>query len=108
MPEIVESAEQARDLDYSYRVLDRVLLVGAAKYVLVTAVMVYLHVSVVFVVLFAMTGLVATLVARGYFDRKRKQRLVRFLHPATGELSVPGGPKPLRWSTILWPSRRRS
>jgi hypothetical protein len=100
-PTIVEDADQARELDYSYAVLDRVLLLGGAKFVLVALLMVYLHLSVLFAGLVGLAGVASTVLLRRHFGRVRRERLSRFLHPATGELSVPGGPRQVTWGDLL-------
>ena len=46
-------------------------------------------------------GTAAFLGLRRYFGTIRRRRLGEFINPYTGELTVPGGPKPLRWIALF-------
>jgi hypothetical protein len=94
---VVENAEEARDLDYAYQVFDRVVLVGYGKIILVSALITYLGVSVILALVLVVAGAAWALWLRAIFGRERRRRLGQFAHPATGELSVPGGPRRLTW-----------
>jgi hypothetical protein len=52
--------------------------------------MVYLQMPLLVAGPVALAGVTLTELLRRRFDRVRRQRLRPFLHPATGELSVPG------------------
>jgi O-antigen/teichoic acid export membrane protein len=95
------AAEQARQVDYQFRLLDRLFLVGAVTYWLVAAILIVMNVPLVIAILFGVVGTVAFLGLRRYFGGIRRRRLGEFINPYTGELTVPGGPKPLRWIALF-------
>ena len=100
-PKIIEDAEEARQADYHVRLLDRLLLLAVPYYVVIAAFMVWLHVPLGVAVLIAALGIGGNVWFRRYFRRRSKLVLRNFLDPITGELSVPGGAKPLRWIDVL-------
>jgi hypothetical protein len=55
------------------------------------------NVSLIFGLLFGALGSASFVGLRRYFRGVRRRRLGEFINPYTGELTVPGGPKPLRW-----------
>jgi hypothetical protein len=95
------AAERARDVDYQFRLLDRLFLVGAVVYWLVAAILIVMDVPVIIAVLFGVAGTLSFLALRRYFNTVRRRRLGEFINPYTGELTVPGGPKPLRWAALF-------
>jgi hypothetical protein len=97
----VGSAEQAREVDYAFRLLDRLFLVGMLAYWLVAAIIIVTNVSLVFGLLFGALGSASFIGLRRYFGTVRRRRLGEFINPYTGELTVPGGPKPLRWNALF-------
>jgi hypothetical protein len=103
--EPIEGAEQARDVDYQFRLLDRLFLVGCLAYWLVAAILLVMHAPLWLALLFGAAGTGSFVGLRRYFGRIRRKRLGDYLNPVTGELTVPGGPKPLRWSALLRQSR---
>jgi hypothetical protein len=99
--EVVGTAEQAREVDYAFRLLDRLFLVGTLAYWLVAAIIIVTNVSLIFGLLFGALGTVSFLSLRRYFGNVRRRRLGEFINPYTGDLTVPGGPKPLRWNALF-------
>jgi len=95
------AAEQARQVDYHFRLLDRLFLVGAVTYWLVAAILIVMNVPLVVGLIFGVAGTAAFLGLRRYFGSIRRRRLGEFINPYTGELTVPGGPKPLRWIALF-------
>jgi hypothetical protein len=100
-PDAVKGAEEARDVDYQFRLLDRLFLVGCLTYWLVAAILVITHVALILALLFGAVGTGSFVWLRRYFSGIRRRRLGPYLNPVTGELTVPGGPKPLRWDAFF-------
>jgi hypothetical protein len=99
--EAAQGAEQARELDYQFRLLNRMFLVGCLAYWLVAAILLVTHVSPILALLFGALGTASFVALRRYFAGVRRRRLGPYLNPATGELTVPGGPKPVRWDALF-------
>ena len=99
--EPVPGAQQARDVDYQFRLLDRLFMVGAVVYWLVAAILLVMHVPLWLALLFGVGGTASFVGLRRYFWRIRRKRLSGYLNPVTGELTVPGGPKPVRLIALL-------
>jgi hypothetical protein len=95
------AVERARHVDYQFRLLDRLFLVGAVTYWLVAILLIVMDVPVIIAVLFGVAGTASFLGLRRYFGTVRRRRLGEFINPYTGELTVPGGPKPLRWAALF-------
>ena len=95
------ATERARQVDYQFRLLGRLFLVGAVVYWLVAAILIVMDVPVIIAVLFGVVGTVSFLALRRFFNTVRRRRLGEFINPYTGELTVPGGPKPLRWIALF-------
>src|ERR671935_1271353 len=100
-PETPGAIERARQVDYQFRLLDRLFLVGAVVYWLVAAILIVMDVPVILALLFGVVGTAAFLGLRRYFGSVRRRRLGQFINPYTGDLIVPGGPKPLRWDALF-------
>jgi hypothetical protein len=99
--DVVSSVEQAREVDYQFRLLNRLFLVGMLAYWLVAAIIIVTNVSLIFGLLFGALGTASFVGLRRYFGGVRRRRLGEFINPYTGELTVPGGPKPLRWDAFF-------
>jgi hypothetical protein len=95
------AAERARLVDYQFRLLDRLFLVGAVAYWLVAALLIVMDVPLVLALLFGVAGTASFLGLRRYFGTVRRRRLGEFINPYTDEITVPGGPKPLRWIALF-------
>src|SRR5919204_3793921 len=95
-PDTPGAIERARQVDYQFRLLDRLFMVGAVVYWLVAAILLGMHVPLWLALLFGVGGTASFVGLRRYFWRIRRKRLSGYLNPATGELTVPGGPKPVR------------
>jgi hypothetical protein len=95
------NAERARQVDYQFRLLDRLFLVGALTYWLVAAILIVMNVPLIIALVFGAVGTGSFLGLRRYFGGIRRRRLGEFINPYTGELTVPGGPKPLRWNALF-------
>jgi len=100
-PKIIEDAEEARQADYNARLLNRLLMLAVPYYLLISVFMVWIHVPVPVAVLIAAAAIGGNVWLRRYFKRRSKLVLRNFLDPITGELSVPGGAKPVRWIDVL-------
>jgi hypothetical protein len=99
--DVADDAERARDVDYQFRLLDRLFLVGAVAYWLVAAIFIVMNVPLILALLFGAVGTGSFLWLRRYFGAVRRKRLGEFINPYTGELTVPGGPKRLRWNALF-------
>ena len=100
-PKIIEDAEEARQADYNARLLNWMLVLALPYYVLIAVIMVWEHVPVPLAVLVAAVAIGGNVWVRRYFKRRSRLVLRNFLDPFTGELSVPGGAKPVRWIDVL-------
>lgn len=101
----ITDQDEAQRFDLSSRMQRYVLLLSGMYWVFIAALLnVAGRFSLVAAVLFALVGIVYTLVLIRRFAREHRARLSQFTDPMTGELRVPGGrlPLPPRLRRALW------
>jgi hypothetical protein len=100
---------EAQSFDLSSRVVRALLLVGGTQWLFVAALLgVRTSLPLAAVAAVALAGIAYTLAIVRYFARLHRARLVQFIDPVTGELSIPAGRLPMprrvqlgRWALVL-------
>jgi Flp pilus assembly protein TadB len=101
LPDLAETPDQAREIDYSVRAsIAGIWLMTAYSVPLFTLAIVLSHASVMLLV--APAGLlIAAIVLHVYLRRSRRRRLAKFISPFTGELEIPGGRRELKLRNLV-------